>query len=79
MGTLACIVSGFEVVARNPELIALPLFLDLFLWLGPRLSVAPLLSGVKDFLAQLLLSEGGMLPGLGDSYAMMGQLLDELG
>lgn len=78
MGTLACIITGFEVVARNPELIVLPLLLDLFLWLGPRLSVAPILKSLKDFLAQVFVTGGGALSGVSDSYALAGQVLDEL-
>jgi len=48
MGALACIVTGFEVVARHPTLIILPLALDLWLWLGPRLSIAPVLQASVD-------------------------------
>ncbi len=53
MGPLACITTGFEVVARAPWLAVLPLLLDLFLWLGPRLSVAPILQDFKAFLLQM--------------------------
>lgn len=34
---------GFAVVNRRPWLIALPVLLDLFLWQGPRASVAPVI------------------------------------
>lgn len=47
LGVLACITAGFEITARRPWLLLLPVLLDLFLWLGPRLSVAPLLAEVK--------------------------------
>ncbi len=76
LGTLACITTGFEVVARNPELIVLPFLLDLFLWLGPRLSVAPIVASAKAFAAQAFLVEG--LPAeVTDTYAGLGKLLDE--
>ncbi len=38
-GVLACLTSGFELVAQRPGLILPPLLLDLFLWLGPRLAI----------------------------------------
>ena len=37
---------GFETVLSHISLIALPLLLDMFLWLGPQLSVAPLIAEV---------------------------------
>ncbi|MGC9522708.1 MAG: hypothetical protein ACP5HG_12610 [Anaerolineae bacterium] len=77
MGTLACITTGFEVTARHPELIVLPLLLDLFLWLGPRLSVAPILKGIKAFLTQWMAVDVG-LPEVTQSYAAAGQILEEL-
>jgi hypothetical protein len=43
LGVVAAIASGFETVNARLELILLPLALDLFLWLGPRLSVKPVL------------------------------------
>ncbi len=77
MGTLACITTGFEVTARHPTLMVLPLLLDLFLWLGPRLSVAPILKGIKAFLARWMTIDVG-LPEVTESYAAAGQILDEL-
>jgi hypothetical protein len=40
---VASITAGFEAVNAQLGLILLPLVLDLFLWLGPRLSVLPLM------------------------------------
>jgi hypothetical protein len=42
IGVLAAFVTGFERIAEQPILIAPPLLLDLFLWLGPRLSLSAL-------------------------------------
>lgn len=39
---LAPLASGFELVTAHWWLLLLPLALDVFLWLGPRLSIAPL-------------------------------------
>jgi hypothetical protein len=39
IGVLAAIASGFDKVAAKPVLILPPLLLDLFLWLGPHLTI----------------------------------------
>jgi len=46
LGIVASIASGFETVNARLELILLPLALDLFLWLGPHLSLKPVLAAV---------------------------------
>lgn len=50
-GVIACLTSAFELLAQAPQLLLLPLLLDLFLWLGPRLAanplVEPLLTAIK--------------------------------
>jgi len=78
MGALACVTTGFEVTARHLELIFLPLLLDLFLWLGPRLSVSPLLMAIKDLMSQLMTADV-VLPETTENYVRMIQLLEELG
>ncbi|HJS18248.1 MAG TPA: hypothetical protein VJ785_05855 [Anaerolineales bacterium] len=45
-GVIGSLKAGFDVVSSHVFLILIPLFLDLFLWLGPRLSVSGLLSPV---------------------------------
>jgi len=78
MGALACVTTGFEVAARHLELILLPLLLDLFLWLGPRLSVSPLLMAIKDLMSQLITTDVAP-PEATANYVQMMQLLEELG
>jgi hypothetical protein len=46
-GVIDTLSAGFNLVNRRPWLLAVPVLLDLFLWLGPRLSIAPL---IADFL-----------------------------
>jgi hypothetical protein len=58
MGVLGCLAAGFEIVARRPSLIILPLLLDLFLWLGPRLSLAPIFTELDQFYKNLPPAEG---------------------
>jgi hypothetical protein len=43
LGMLGCLMAGFEMLGRNWWLLALPVLLDLFFWLGPQLSIAPLI------------------------------------
>jgi hypothetical protein len=38
-GVIASLQAGFNIVSSRIELIILPLLLDVFLWLGPRLSI----------------------------------------
>jgi len=48
-GIVGCLTAGFELVSRYVWLIALPVLLDLLLWLGPHLSIAPLLTEFVTF------------------------------
>jgi hypothetical protein len=40
---IGCLTGGFELLGRNLLLLALPVVLDMVLWLGPRVSIAPIL------------------------------------
>jgi hypothetical protein len=42
-GVVETLSSGYATVNRHPWIVAIPVLLDLFLWLGPRLSIAPLI------------------------------------
>jgi hypothetical protein len=43
-GIIDCLSAGFSTVAQKLNLLLIPIALDLFLWLGPRLSVSPLVT-----------------------------------
>lgn len=45
-GVIGSLRAGFETVSSRVVLITMPLLLDLFLWLGPRLSVSEILTPV---------------------------------
>lgn len=77
MGTLACLKMGFEVVARNPELILTPFCLDLFLWLGPRLSIAPIVRAFRILMNRWLLTDLAF-PEVSEGAAMVDQVLGEV-
>lgn len=51
-GVISALRAGFDVVASHVTLILIPLLLDVFLWLGPRLSVEELLTPSYAFLFQ---------------------------
>lgn len=42
LGIVDSLGVGFGTVAKRPILLLIPLLLDLFLWLGPRLSITPI-------------------------------------
>jgi hypothetical protein len=77
MGSLACLAAGFEIVARHPILIVVPLLLDLFLWLGPRLSIAPPLMALERQM-NVLFAMSGDLPEMQEARLLTAQLLEEL-
>ncbi len=49
-GVINSIKAGFDAIAAHITAILLPLLLNLFLWLGPRLRVDTLFSSVKEYM-----------------------------
>ncbi len=74
-GVIGCLTAGFEVLSRNLDLAAVPALLDLLLWLGPRLSVAPLL---QRFSA-LFEAQASANPDMAQQAAQAVRLLEEFG
>jgi len=52
LGVLGSLRAGFSVVNSRLELALFPLALDLFLWLGPRLSIKPIIGTLMQALDQ---------------------------
>lgn len=50
-GVIATITAGFELTTSHPWLIAFPILVDLFYWLGPRLSIEQLVERSQRILA----------------------------
>ncbi len=48
IGVMASYVQGFDRVAARPLLLLPPLLLDLFLWLGPKVTISPLMERVTS-------------------------------
>ncbi len=50
LGVLGSLMAGFEMLGHNWWLLALPALVDLFFWLGPQLSIAPLIRTMTVFI-----------------------------
>ena len=55
LGVIASLVGGFETVNRQLWLILPPLLLDLFFWLGPQLSIKPMVDTIARDLQNMAL------------------------
>jgi hypothetical protein len=60
LGVVASITSGFDAVNKRLDLILLPLALDVFLWLGPHLSIKALFEQYFRFMESLLSTDAQM-------------------
>jgi hypothetical protein len=78
IGVLQSLTSGFDFVTRHPDLMLPPILLDVFLWLGPRLSAYPLFTALLD-----LLNSPDMREALGPAQAQqvdaVQKLIDQAG
>ncbi len=72
-GVIGCLTAGFEMVGRNLLVVTLPIVLDLFLWLGPRVSVRPLTEALVD----LLRLQSSSDPDVAGQVAQVTTLLEE--
>jgi hypothetical protein len=74
IGIVASITGGFEAVNARLLLAAMPLVLDVFLWLGPRLSIKPLLDELLRFLNE---ASAGALE-LSPNFGLLTQMINEI-
>lgn len=72
-GAIDTLGSAYRLVNRYPYLLALPLLLDLFYWLGPRLSVAPVAGRAVRAIEEVASS-----PSLGAAGSQSAQSLEML-
>jgi MFS family permease len=75
LGVIAILRAGFEMVSRHIWLITLPILLDLFLWLGPRISTAPLNERFVAFLASQPMPD----PAVARQIQQLGEIIGEMG
>lgn len=52
-GAISALLSGFNAIASNVAVILIPVALDLFLWLGPRLKADTLLAPIMEMLPEI--------------------------
>lgn len=50
LSIIEALSGGFELILQNPWVVLIPVALDLWVWLGPQLSVQPLLDQLAAFL-----------------------------
>ncbi|OGO05039.1 MAG: hypothetical protein A2Y73_02500 [Chloroflexi bacterium RBG_13_56_8] len=83
MGIIDTLTAGFNTVTKRLWLIVVPVMLDLFIWLGPKVSIAPVIEKmVATFRqsAEALGSTSGVDPGLaGLSEALIEELQGTIG
>ncbi len=77
MNIIDTLSEGFRTVTRRVWIIIVPVALDLFLWLGPKLSVAPV---IRDALATLqdamrMMAPAGTDPGMAEALQAMAEEL----
>ncbi|MFH2040023.1 MAG: hypothetical protein ABIJ65_11375 [Chloroflexota bacterium] len=61
-GLVAALGAGFDITANHIAIILMPIVLDVFLWLGPRLRMKTLLQPVMDQLANAAIPASASLP-----------------
>ena len=74
MSVIDSLSAGFRFLGRRVELLLIPIMLDLFLWIAPQLSIAPLLQRIEQQAIQSA-SAPDMPP---DALAMIQQLTNLL-
>ena len=77
-GIITSLVTGFEAINARLELILLPLALDLWLWLGPHLSVSPLVPQIEAAMASLMATAGND-PATQNNFQVLRTALEDYG
>jgi len=79
LGIIDTISEGFRLVTRRAWLILVPVGLDLFLWLGPKLSIAPVVEKTLQLLSEAMRKLAASGAGQADLefYDMLAQLMRE--
>src|SRR5215212_3582821 len=78
-GVMGSLRAGFDAVSNHVGLILLPILLDVFLWLGPRLSVDSLVNPFFQIVfaqARLTLTSSADLRRFTDYQAAFGETIE---
>ena len=90
MGIIDSLASGFGIVSRRLWLILIPVLLDVYLWLGPRVSIEPLFKRLEPLLnpqaalalsksdAQLMDASREAFMQMGKSFNLLSMLVNSL-
>lgn len=78
MGVIESLSAGYRFLGRRVELLLIPIVVDLLLWLGPRLSIAPLFGRLADFYRNAA-NMDGMSGDLGEMSRQVADLLADAG
>lgn len=62
VGAIDALATGFDIVRRRPWLPAIPVMLHILLWLGPRVSVAPLATRLAEYIMATQSANASMAP-----------------
>ena len=74
MGIIDSLSAGYRFLFRRPQLLLIPVLLDLFLWLMPRLSIATLSSRLAAFYDEAAAAEE-MPPDVVELFNQLSQML----
>lgn len=77
-GIINSIKAGFDLVSTHITAIFLPLFLNLFLWLGPRLRVDALFNSVKAEMVQFWKTGGISAADIQSALEMYNQMIPKI-
>ncbi|MBC7235649.1 MAG: hypothetical protein H5T69_07385 [Chloroflexi bacterium] len=78
MGIIDTLSSGFRAVSRRLWLMTIPVLLDLYLWLGPKLSIRPAIERTVELFRAIIETTPGTAGAGTDSAAMAELMLETL-
>ena len=80
-GVIDTLGSGYRILNRHLYLLLLPILLDLFYWLGPRLSIDPVARRALQFVDDLAATSTTAAAGsqTAQSWDMVRSVLDAMG
>lgn len=70
-GVIGCLTAGFEMLPQNLQVAALPMVLDFVLWLGPRVSIEPILGGGLSLLTSARAGDAEMTAQIEQAVALV--------
>lgn len=76
MNIIDTLSAGFSTVTRRLWLIVVPVALDVFLWLGPKLSVAPIIREALETMQStmaMIAPPGGVDPAMAEAFQTMAE------